>query len=191
MAVQKAKKPFLKYTTPVANFNYIHAVTPDTKFGPPTFSVTVQLNAEDGAKMVADVEKLMPKFTGQVPYKVNDAGQYEFKIKQKKFIEWFVNGEKQTKEATPVLLNSDNTPYTGTEPWSGSTGEVALIVDETRKPNGEAMMALRLKGIRFHEIVTGTGSGGGDPLFGNGSPAALPVDDGGDTEEEDDDAPFN
>lgn len=159
------KKPRIPYQTPVARLDYNHLVTPDTKFGPPVFQTNAVFDATEGKRILAEMEGLHPSFKGLIPYTVKDDGSYSFKIKQRKYIQWFdKDGKKQEKELSPTLLNSDNTPYTGAEPWGGTTGEVALYLEPTKGPKGESI-ALRLKGVRFHDVVLG-GAGDGDPLFG-------------------------
>lgn len=180
------KKPRIPYQTPVARLDYNHLVTPDTKFGAPTFSTTVVLDATEGKQMLEAMEKLNPTFKGLIPYTVKDDGSYAFKIKQRKYIQWFdKQGNKQEKELTPTLLNSDNTTYTGAEPWGGTTGEVAFYLEPTKGPKGESI-ALRLKGVRFHDVVLG-GAGSGDPLFGPSESKGVNTEEAPDF---DDDIPF-
>lgn len=163
MAVKK--KVSIRFQTPVARLDYNHLITPDTKFGPPVYSTNVVLDATEGKQVLEEMEALHPTFKGLIPYTVKDDGSYVFKIKQRKYIQWFdKDGKKQEKELTPTLLNSDNTVYSGAEPWGGTTGEVALFLEPTKGPKGESI-ALRLKGVRFHDVVLG-GAGAGDPLFG-------------------------
>ena len=85
----------------------------------------------------------------------------------------------------PTLLNKDNTPYDAEangEPWGGTTAEVAVVVETQAGARGKGtILALRLRGIRIHELVKGGGDG--DPMFG------APVG-GAFADEEEDDLPF-
>jgi hypothetical protein len=182
----KAKKLRVPHQTPVLRLDYIRVVTPDTKYGAPTY----QLSVTADASYVAELEALHPSFKGLIPFKEKDDGSVTLKVKQRRYITWFDDkGNKQEKESAPVLLNHDNTPYTGVDPWGGTTGEVAMFLEPTSGPSGDSI-ALRLKGVRFHDIVLGGGGGDGDPLFGPATPTNGGAVD--DTEDgDDDDIPFS
>lgn len=183
-----AKKIRIPYQTSVGRIDYSHVVVPDTKFGAPVYHVTFSLDPTEGKAMLAELEAKHPSFKGLIPYQVKDDGRYSFKVKQRKYIQWFDKGVKQEKELLPTLLNKDNTPYEGAEPWGGSTGEVAMYLEPTKGPQGESV-ALRLKGVRFHDVVLGSGGGAADPMFG-----PAPVSGAAASEEEtdfDDDIPFS
>ncbi len=175
-----------RFTTPVATLNFIHVVTPDTKYGAPTYQVTVQFPEDEGLKVIAQMEKLDPRFKGMIRYSVKD-GVLTFKVKQKRYISWYKDGVKQESEQVPVLVNADNTKFEGTEPWGGTTGEVGLTVDMTKDNNQKPAVALRLKGIRFHDIKSG-GAGNDDPLFGGAvaESAAGAVEESGAGDQDDD-----
>ena len=196
-----SKKISARFQTQIGELNFIHAVKPDLKYGP-TYQVTHNLPEAEGLAQVARMEALNPAFKGKIPFKNTD-GQVSFKVKQKRYISWFdKDGKKQERESIPTLLNKDNSPFTGTEnPWGGTTGEVAMTVDLTKDQQGNPTVALRLVGIRFHEIKVGGAGGDSDPLFGGGKrdPDADSVegDDqldtstfGNDSEDFDDDIPF-
>ena len=180
----KAKKLRVGFQTGVVTLNYNHLITPDTKFGPPVYQTTI--NADKS--LVAELEALHPSFKGKIPYKELDDGTVNLKAKQRRYITWFDDkGTKQEKEAQPTLLDSNNQPYTGAEPWGGTTAEVALFLEPTSGPQGESI-ALRLKGVRFHDVVLG-GGGDSDPLFGPSVPNGAV--DSSDPEADDDDLPFS
>ena len=164
-----AKAQATRVQTGVVTLKYTHLVSPDPHFNPlnPDYNVTFVMPEDVAKTFIAEVERLMPAFKNQVPFKVNQEGLYEFKVKQKKFIEWIdqKTGERKREEFVPVLLNSDNTAYEGAEPWAGTTGEVAINLGITKTPQRKEILALRLKGVRFHDVVGGQG-GSGDPLFG-------------------------
>lgn len=190
----QSKKISVRFQFPVTELNFIHAVKPDLKFGP-TYQVTPTYSLEQGKALIKTLESLNPAFVGLIPGKVG-ADSVTFKAKQKRYITWFdKEGKKQERESVPVLLNADNTPFTGKEnPWGGTTGEVAVTVDLTKDQSGNACVALRLVGIRFHDVKIGSG-GNDDPLFGGNSKPAEDDDNPLDLEATvadtfDDDIPF-
>lgn len=197
-----SKKISARFQSNVGELNFIHAVKPDLKYGP-TYQVTQNFSIEEGKQQVARMEALNPAFKGKIPFKQTDEG-ISFKIKQKRYISWFdKDGKKQERESIPTLLNKDNSPFTGTEnPWGGTTGEVAMTVDLTKDQQGNPTVALRLVGIRFHDVKVGGAGGDSDPLFGGGKrdPDADPVEGDDPTDEStfanasdddfDDDIPF-
>lgn len=168
----KAKKVSARFQLPVTELSFIHAVKPDMKYGP-TYQVTANFPEEEGKKLVEQMEALNPAFRGKVPVRVEN-GVLSLKIKQKRYISWFdKDGRKQERECIPTLLNKDNSPFTSEDnPWSGTTGEVALTVDLTKDQQQNPIVALRLVGIRFHEVKVGGDSSNDDPLFGGGKPRA-------------------
>lgn len=167
----QSKKISVRFQFPVTELNFIHAVKPDLKYGP-TYQVTPTYDVETGKKIIKQLESLNPAFVGLIPSKETDQA-ITFKSKQKRYINWYdKEGKKQERESIPVLLNADNSPFTGTEnPWGGTTGEVAVTVDLTKDQTGTPTVALRLVGIRFHEVKVGSG-GNDDPLFGGSGKAA-------------------
>lgn len=186
-----------RYIFPVGELKYIHAVRADDKFNPqnPDYNVTMVYPAAEGKRIVADLEQLVPTFKGRIPFKRDNDDNYIFKAKQRSRIEF---KDRETGEPTVIyfkpVLKFEGKDYEGAEPWGGSTGEVATQLAIT-KVQGRDTLAIRLKGIRFHDIKIGDGSSegddGNDDLFaGNfesGAPkAALVV-----IEAEDDDVPFN
>lgn len=181
-----AKKARYSVTTPEGRFDYLHVVTPDTKFGPPTYQASLTLDAATGRETLANWESFFPGM--KIAHTILDDGSYRFKLKQKRYIQWYdKEGKQQQKESVPVLLNKDNTPYTGAEPWGGTTGVAAVTLEMTKSPSGP-MVALRLRGIRFHDVVLGS-SNDFDPLFGT-NPAAGVANPEEDSEFDDDDIPF-
>lgn len=184
-----AKKLRIAYQSPVGRLDYNHLITPDTKFGPPVYHTTLSFDAAEGKRVLEDLESKHPSFKGLIPYTIKDDGSYSFKIKQRRYIQWFnKDGQKQEKELLPTLLNSDNTVYTGSEPWGGTTGEVAFYLEPTKGPKGESI-ALRLKGVRFHDVVLG-GASTGDPLFGPSDAQGVAQEPDPLQDEFDDDIPF-
>jgi hypothetical protein len=176
--------------------NYINVMTPNSNFNPanPDYNVTWKMSPKDGKAFIAEVEDKIPEFKGKVPSKRDDEDNYIFKAKQKKYIEWVKDGEKQSMEVKPRVLNADNTPYEGREPWGGTVGDVAMELRATRTPQGKPMLALTLKGVRIKSLYLGDGSSsgdGGDPLFANN------VVEGGNNQVQEvlgdfeDDVPFN
>lgn len=188
-----SKKISYRFQTNVCDLSYIHAVKPDLKYGP-TYQVTASFPKEEGLKQVAAMEALNPAFKGKIPFKQTD-DVVSLKIKQKRYINWFdKDGKKQERESIPTLLNKDNSPYTGAEnPWGGTTGEVAMTVDLTKDQQGNPTVALRLVGIRFHEVKVG-GESNKDPLFGGGKSSDTEDDDApaftAEDDSFDDDIPF-
>lgn len=188
-----AKIAKIRMTTAPVELNYINVVNPDGKFSPnnPKFQVSWKLGPVDGKAFIAEVVEKMPSMKGKVPHRRDDDDNYIFKASQKKFIEWMAAGEKKSVQFTPVLLNSDNTPYEGREPWGGSVGEVAFILRETKGEAG-AGLTFSLSGVRFHDVKVGTGEGGDfDPLFGNNTKASTVETEMAQPEDDDDDVPFN
>lgn len=187
--MSKPKKLKIPYQTNVGRIDYSHVLVPDTKFGAPVYHLTLSFDPTEGKALLADMESKHPSFKNLIPHRVLDDGRYSFKIKQRKYITWYdAKGVKQEKEVSPTLLNKDNTAYTGAEPWGGTTGEVALYLEPTKGPQGESI-ALRLKGVRFHDVVLGSGGGAGDPLFGPAATVPTGVAAEGD-DDFDDDVPF-
>lgn len=189
----------LSIMTPVVPLNYINVVAPNGNFDPtnPDYNVTWKMEPKEARAFIAQIEELMPEFKGKVPSKRDDEDNYIFKAKQKKYIKWVDKKTNEAKqmEVKPRVINKDNTPYEGREPWGGSTGEVAIELRQSRTPQGKAMLALTLKGVRIHELYLGDGGsdaadGDDDPLFGSnivqstGTPVMA-------ADEFEDDVPFN
>lgn len=194
--MSNSKRTSVRFQFPCTTLNFNHVVQPDMKYGP-VYQTTPTFSAEEGKALIAKMEKLNPAFVGKIPFSEKD-GQVSFKVKQKKYITWFdkKTGKKQEKEIIPVLLDKDNKELKlENNPWGGSTGEVGLTVDLTKDNNGNPVVALRLVGIRFHELKEG-GESNSDPLFGggkSGDPADIDDDDADDKpdyDKFDDDIPF-
>jgi hypothetical protein len=189
-----AKTAKIRMTTAPVELNYINVVNPDGKFSPnnPKYQVSWKLGPAEGKAFIAEVVEKMPSMKGKVPHRRDDDDNYIFKATQKKFIEWVAAGEKKSVQFTPVLLNQDNTPYEGREPWGGSVGEVAFILRETKGEAG-AGLTFSLQGVRFHEVKIGNGEGGDgfDPLFGNNTKASAAAEPEVFEQDDEDDVPFN
>jgi hypothetical protein len=169
------KKVSVRFNFPATKNIYLSVLEPDDTFGDQVFQTTLVYDKDKGDELVEQIEKLDPRLKGLVSYKEMDDGQVSFKVKQKKFVTWIdKNGERQTQEMSPRVLNLDNTDYEGKEPWGGTIAEVGCLIETQKGARGKGIIAaLRLRGIRIHELVTGGAQeGDGDPLFG--APVARP-----------------
>jgi len=170
---------FAKFVFPLASLKFINVIKPDTFFDEenPKYQVTLVYGAAEGQKVLDAMAETFPACRGKVPVKKTEDGNYEFKVAQKRFISWEKQGEKRTMEMKPKIILADNTAYDGTDPWSGSTGEVAAEIATTNAKRGAAI-ALRLRGVRFHDIKTGDSQDGeDDALFGSQPKVMKPEED--------------
>ncbi len=183
--MSKARNSY-RFTTVAGELSYNHFTQPDTKYGAPTWQTTISFPEEVGRQEVAKMEALDPRFRGMIRSKVVD-GKLQLKVKQKRFVTWYSQGAQQSKEFIPVVVDAENQPYKGDEPWSGSTGAVGLTVDMSKDNNGKPIVQLRLRGVRLHEVKLG-GGGNDDPLFGGGATPAATSNEETDESFADDDA---
>lgn len=195
-----SKKASVRFTFPTTKIIYVSVVKPDTEYDAEgVYQLSLVYSREEAEAIKARIEKLDPTFAGLCNFREHDDGTCSFKVKQKRFVRWVdkKTQERQQIEMKPTLLNADNTPYEGTEPWGGTIADVAVVVETQAGANRRGtILALRLRGVRIQELVTGgAGAGDGDPLFG--APVAneradepeldLPFDTEGD---DDDNAPI-
>ena len=181
------KKASARFTFPATRNIYLSVMQPDDTFGDLVYQTTLVYDKAKGDEIVEQIEALDPRFKGLVSYKELDDGTVTFKVKQKKFLSWIdKNGDRQTQEMIPTILNKDNSKYEGSEPWGGTIAEVGAQVETQKGARGKGtIVALRLRGLRIHELVTGGAQeGDGDPLFG--TPVANAK-----VEAEEDDIPFD
>ncbi|AAL85540.1 ORF.31 [Pseudomonas phage PaP3] len=162
-----SKKVSQRFTFPVAKLIFPYIVTPDTEYGE-VYQVTICIPTKEQAdELVAKMESKDARLKGTIKYTERD-GEFLFKVKQKKHVDWMQDGERKSAVMKPIVLTSDNKPYDGPNPWGGSTGEVGILIETQKGARGKGTItALRLRGVRLHEIVSG-GDGEDDPLFGGG-----------------------
>lgn len=187
-----SKKASYKFSFPATKNIFLSVTKPDDTFGDAVYQTTLVYDKEQAEILKAKIEALDPRFKGLVNYKENDDGTCQFKLKQKQMVRWRdrVTGQAQEQEMKVTILNKDNTPYEGTEPWGGTIAEAGVVIEtQAGAQKKGTILALRLRGIRIHELVTGgAGAGDGDPLFG-GAVAATPLKDN--SPDVDDDLPFD
>lgn len=197
-----SKKVSVKFTFPVTKNIFLSVTKPDDTFGADVYQTTLVYDKDVMEQLKAKIEGLDPSFKGLFKYKENDDGTAQVKLKQNKFIRWKdrVTGQMNEQEMKVTILNKDNTLYEGTEPWGGTIAEAGVVVETQAGAQKKGIiLALRLRGLRIHELVTGgAGAGDGDPLFGGATATAprpeqdvfededLPFD----VDENDDDAPI-
>lgn len=183
-----AKKASFRFNFPATKNIFISAVKPDTEYDHEgSYQTTLVYDKDTMEGLKAKIEGLDPSFKGLFNFRENDDGSCSIKVKQKRFIRWTdrKTNERMEQEAKPVLLNADNTPYEGDEPWGGTIAEVGVVVETQAGANRRGtILALRFKGMRIHELVKGDSSGG-DPLFG------APVAKGAPQEDDKEDLPFD
>lgn len=166
-----SKKASVRFTFPKTKCIFISVVKPDTEYDAEgVYQMSLVYEKTEAESLKARIEKLDPTFAGLCNYRENDDGTCSFKVKQKRFVRWVdkKTNERQEIIMSPTLLNADNTPYEGTEPWGGTIAEAAVVVETQAGANRRGtILALRLRGMRIHELVTGgAGAGDGDPMFG-------------------------
>lgn len=191
-----ATKAKIRYVFPATELLWVNIINPDSKFDPanPKFQVSMKYDAATGRKVIAELEDKVPQFKGKIKVKRDNDDNFIFKAVQRQKITWA--GGSKVATFTPVVLMKDGDgaiKYEGSEPWSGSIGEVAVVLEEAKTATGTTL-AIRLNGVRLHEVKTGGdgGSNGGDPLFG---PTSTMTEGGVAEEEEhpfeDDEPAFN
>lgn len=172
-----SKKASYKFSFPATKNIFLSVTKPDDTFGADVYQTTLVFDKDVMEGFKAKIEGLDPSFKGLFKYKDNDDGTAQIKVKQNRFIRWKdrVTGEMQEQEMKVTVLNKDNTPYEGNEPWGGTIAEVGVQVEtQAGAQKKGTILALRLRGVRIHELVAGgAGAGDGDPLFG-GAVAAKP-----------------
>lgn len=186
-----SKKASVRFNFPATKNVFLSVLKPDDAFGNEVYQTTLIYDKDTAEKLRQQIEGLDASFKGLCKYKERDDGTCEFKVKQNRFIRWIDRAnERQEIEMKPKVLNLDNTEYTGTEPWGGTIAEVGAVVEtQAGAQKRGTILALRLRGIRIHELVTGgAGEGDGDPMFG-GAVAASPK--GESSEVQTDDLPFD
>lgn len=166
-----SNKVSARFSFPATSCSFIYIVQPDTEFDENgVYQMTLNYDKETAEALKAKIEKLDPRLKGLIDYYEKDDGTCSFRVKQKRIISWTgKDGERQEAEMKPVILNKDNTPFEGTQnPWGGTIAEVGVLVETQRGARGKGTIAaLRLRGVRIHELVKGGAEGGdGDPLFG-------------------------
>lgn len=160
-----------RFNFPVTKASFIYIVTPDTEYDEGgVYQLTLNYTKDEAEKIKSDIEKLDGRLKGLIEYSERDDGSCTFKVKQKRHLSWIDRaGERQTAEMHPTLLNKDNTKFEGTQnPWGGTVCEVGCVVETQRGARGKGTIAaLRLRGVRIHELVQGgAAEGDDDPLFG-------------------------
>ncbi len=185
-----SNKVSVRFNFPVTKASYIYIVTPDTEYDEGgVYQLTLTYTKDEAEKIKADIEKRDPRLKGLIEFNERDDGSCTFKVKQKRFLRWVDKaGEPQTAEMKPTILNADNTKFEGTQnPWGGTVVEVGALVETQKGARGKGIIAaLRLRGVRIHELVQGgAAEGDDDPLFG-GAVKATPVE-----KEAFDDLPFD
>lgn len=185
-----AKKASVRFTFPLTKVIYLSVVKPDTEYNSEgTYQVSLVYPLKTAQALKAQIENLSPEFAGLVNFRENDDGTASFKVKQNRVLRWVdkKTGEKHENIMTPTILNKDNTPYDAEangEPWGGTTAEVAAVIETQAGARGKGtILAMRLRGVRIHDLVKGGGSG--DPMFG------APVDSPFDSPDESEDLPFD
>ena len=165
-----SKKASVRFNFPATKAIFINVIKPDTEYDAEgCYQISLVYDLKQAQKLKAQIENLDPSFAGLCNYRENDDGTASFKIKQKRFVRWVdrKSGERQEIEMKPVVINADNTAYTGSEPWGGSIVEVGVVAETQAGANRKGIiLALRLRGVRIHELVVGSAAGDGDPLFG-------------------------
>ena len=163
------KKLSARFNFPATRASFIYIVTPDTEYDEGgVYQLTLSYDKDQAEEIKKEIQGLDPRLMGLIEYTERDNGDCQFKVKQKRFLSWMKDGVQQTTEMIPVVLNKDNTPYTGQNPWGGTICEVGCLVETQKGARGKGIIAaFRLKGVRIHELVTGGAAGGdADPLFG-------------------------
>lgn len=175
-----SNKVSVRFSFPATKCSFIYIVQPDTEFDDNgVYQMTLNYDKETAEELKAKIEKLDPRLKGLIDYHERDDGTCSFRVKQKRVISWTDRaGERQEAIMKPTILNKDNTPFEGTQnPWGGTIAEVGVVVETQKGARGKGIIAaLRLRGVRIHELVQGGAEGDdGDPLFG-GTVAHAPVD---------------
>lgn len=168
-----SNKVSARFSFPATKCSFIYIVQPDTEYDENgVYQMTLNYDKETAEQLKAKIEGLDPRLKGLIEYHERDDGSCNFRVKQKRIISWMgKNGERQEAEMKPVILNKDNTPFEGTNnPWGGTVAEVGVLVETQKGARGKGTIAaLRLRGVRIHELVAGGAEAGdGDPLFGGG-----------------------
>lgn len=166
-----SNKVSARFTFPKTKASFIYIVQPDTEYDDNgVYQMTLNYDKETADALKAKIEKLDPRLKGLIEYHERDDGTCSFRVKQKRVISWTdKTGERQEAIMTPTVLNADNTKFEGTQnPWGGTVVETAVLVETQKGARGKGIIAaLRLRGVRIHELVQGGAEGGdGDPLFG-------------------------
>ena len=166
-----SSKVSVRFSFPKTKCSFIYIVQPDTEYDDNgVYQMTLNYDKETADALKAKIEKLDPRLKGLIDYHERDDGSCSFRVKQKRIISWTgKDGTRQEAEMKPTVLNADNTPFDGTQnPWGGTVAEVGVLVETQKGARGKGTIAaLRLRGVRIHELVAGGAEGGdGDPLFG-------------------------
>lgn len=187
-----SKKASFKFNFPATKNIFLSVTKPDDTFGDAVYQTTLVYEKSVAEGLKAKIEALDPSFKGLCNFKENEDGTCQFKLKQKQMVRWRdrVTGQNQEQEMKVTVLNKDNTLYEGQEPWGGTIAEAGAVIEtQAGAQKRGTILALRLRGIRIHELtIGGAGAGDGDPLFG-GAVAATPPKDNG--PQVDDDLPFD
>lgn len=165
-----SKKASVRFNFPATKAIFINVIKPDTEYDAEgCYQISLVYDLQQAKKLKAQIEALDPSFDSLCKFRENEDGTATFKVKQKRFVRWVdrKTGDRQEIEMKPVVINADNTAYTGSEPWGGSVVEVGAVVETQAGANRKGIiLALRLRGVRIHELVEGSAAGTDDPLFG-------------------------
>lgn len=169
-----SSKVSARFSFPKTNCSYIYIVQPDTEFDESgVYQMTLNYDKETADKLKTDIEKLDPRLKGLIEYHERDDGTCSFRVKQKRVISWMDKKTGERKEAimTPTILDAQSNPLKlDKNPWGGTIAEAGVLVETQKGARGKGIIAaLRLRGVRIHELVSGGAEAGdGDPLFGGG-----------------------
>lgn len=210
-------KPVIITTVPgIAVFPKLNE--PDTKFNPEgDYKVTLRLDAEEGAKLLAKLEELRNEASHALQAAAMGAGQKATVKKMQKEADLPVREEVDDEgnetgnllfnfkmrasgkrkngkvyEQAPVIVDAKNKPLSE-DVWGGSKIEVNAAITPFYVPALGTGVALKLRGVRVLDLVTGGGNRDPEAMFGaavDGYEGGEEKSDGGakaDTADDDDD----
>lgn len=153
-------------TTPVVELGYCYLRKPDTQFNKEgDYKADILMTPEQAKEFCARVESdaratVKGKKARLKPTKVD--GQIKFKTKQHAIIKLKSGDTTEVKPRLYHIVDGKTVEYPedAPAPFAGSKGEVEVEVVPFEGFGGG--LTLRLRAIRFHEIVGGSTGGTGD-----------------------------
>ena len=172
------KPNFEVFTTPVGELVYPWVTRADTRYDPDgVFQTKLLLPFENAQELIARLEgvradfvgtldvakqksySLTPVFEDELDEEGETTGNVLFKFKLKALV---TPREGDPFTQAPVVINADDGSAVAEPVYGGTMARIkGQIVPYTNAASKVAGVTLRFRCVQVHELVTGTGTGGG------------------------------
>ncbi len=172
------KPNFEVFTTPVGELVYPWVSRPDVRYDPDgVFQTKLLLPFEGAQELIAKLEgvrsdfvatldvakqktyNVAPVFEDELDEEGEETGNVLIKVKLKALV---TPREGDPFTQAPVIINAEDGSKVEEPVYGGTMAKLkGQIVPYTNAASKLAGVTLRLRAVQVHELVTGTGSGGG------------------------------